>query len=144
MNTTTAINAKLEANEFCHSETEGYLLPLLGLPFNTPCLIFNCDFIDGTAGAWVSTDLVSPLHEQVHSYLQSRLSRGLTTNTAFGVYSFHCRDLAEALLVGQMLDAPNGSKEEIALNTEVERQKITVSLAFCDPEAARRISNLIE
>lgn len=129
---------------FCCSETEGYLLPLLNLPFNTSCLIFHCDFVDGTVGAWVSTDVATPLHEQVQSYLQSRRSRGLTTNTTFGIYSFHCRDLGEAVLVGQMLGAPNGSKKEIALNNEINRKRIAVSLAFCDSGAAKRISNHID
>ena len=93
MNNTNTINSESEAGMFCCSETDGYLLPLLNLPFNTPCLIFHCDFIDGTAGAWVSTDVATPLHEQVQSYLQSRRIRGLTTNTTFGIYSFHCRYL---------------------------------------------------
>lgn len=144
MNNTNTINAESEAGMFCCSETEGYLLPLLNLPFNTSCLIFHCDFIDGTAGAWVSTDVATPLHEQVQSYLQSRRIRGLTTNTTLGIYSFHCRDLGEAMLVGQMLGAPNGSNEEITLNNEINRKGITVSLAFCDSGAARRISNHID
>jgi hypothetical protein len=144
MNIANKVSTESQVDESYHSETEGYLLPLLGLPFNTPCLIFNCDFIDGSTGAWVSTDVTTPLNEQVQSYLQSRRSRGFTTDTTFGIYSFHCRDLSDAVLVGKMLGAPNGSMEEIILNNEIEQQKIKVSLAFCDPGAAIRISSYID
>jgi hypothetical protein len=92
--------------------TRGYLRDLYGLPMDTPSLIFNCDFYDGTVGAWVSTNCEIPLTQQVAEYFTKRRRAGLTTRTLAGVLAYHCSSINQALLVGEYLNAPCGSRKE--------------------------------
>ena len=90
----------------------GYLRVLYGLPMDTPTLIFNCDFYDGSVGAWVSTNYDAPLTMQVEKYFNIRRAKGLTTRTIAGANAFHCSNINQALLVGKYLNAPCGSRKE--------------------------------
>jgi hypothetical protein len=105
-----------EVNQFNLGQEDhpacGYLRALYGLPMDTPSIIFNCDFNDGTVGAWVSTNCDTPLTKQVEEHFSKRRRAGLTTITLAGVIAYHCSNIHHAILVGKYLNTPLGSIEE--------------------------------
>ena len=122
---------------------QGFLIPLLDHDPEAPCLVFNCDFYDGSVGAWVSTDIDTPCARQIHAVMRDRELNNLTAKTLAGVIVYRCNSIAEAITVGRYLDAPVGSSREAQCFKEILSCGISITTVVLDDDSSRYLCNAL-